>query len=119
MLIKVTTTLGDAVDRLTILQIKHDKRMPINTEIYMELLVYRGTDGYKELLAENKLLWDLEDSIREGHSTQKGPFEFHVTRRIRELSLQIIQGNKRRAEIKAQIDKRSGVTPEPKNYFEP
>lgn len=110
MLVPIQTTLGDAVDRLSILQIKHDKRMPINTAIYMDLLRFQDTDGYLDLLRINSVLWDVEDSIRRAHATADA---HEITR----LSRIVTSLNRERSQVKARIDVESGATPEPKAYF--
>lgn len=122
MQVQITTTMGDVVDRLSILQIKHDRRMPINTAIYMELLNHRNIEGYEELLEINKTLWDLEDEIRKQHALRADPGDVNplkINQSIANLSKDIITWNARRAAAKAQIDESHGTVTEPKDYFNP
>lgn len=111
MRVRVTTTKGDAVDRLTILQIKHEHGMPIPTEMYYELQVHRNTKEYGQLLFINTVLWNVEDRIREAHATRNVYLVFLLSR-------EVIYWNRRRAEVKACIDEDAGLIPEPKNYFD-
>jgi len=104
----VETTLGEILDRLSILEIKQSKGMDVCTR---DLAPFKsGFDElYQELVDVNSTLWDMEDDIRLAH--QEGDVDGVV-----ELSKKIIDNNAHRAMIKKKINDKIGQVNEPKHY---
>lgn len=103
-------TKGDALDRLSILHIKHDKGMMVAFDDFADfrdmIPAYDDNKYFQELLRINRILWNLEDDIRQAHEVGNKDL-------IVEMSRDIIEYNRQRAEIKKAID---GIDAEPKKY---
>ena len=114
--VSVPVSIGELYDKISILKIKseriHDKNKLENIELELGLLtdvvkalpgsddiIYQLNDQLKEV---NQTLWDCEEAIRD--CERKGAYgeEFVATARA------IHRNNDRRAEIKRQINLRSG-----------
>lgn len=124
---KVEVSFGELIDKITILDIKlsrikdKDKCDIIMQEVcplYDELsaLVWENLsidDHTKNALHNfvedlhhiNNTLWDIEDTIRLCHATEESDDKNHI---IRLLSWLVINNNKKRAEIKKQINETLG-----------
>ena len=116
MQIRVPVSVGEVLDKITILQIKlaqisdEAKRVNIQNELDALLPLVTGdefaTDQMQGLMAElkavNKALWDIEDDIREKEAAKSFDAEF-----IR-LARAVYVTNDKRAEIKKQINLATG-----------
>ena len=116
MQLQVPVSVGEVLDKITILQIKlahisdAAKRVNVQNELDALLpLVARDaftTDQMQGLVAElkavNEALWDIEDDIREKEATKSFDAEF-----IR-LARAVYVTNDKRAEIKKQINLSTG-----------
>ena len=112
MQLQVPVSVGEVLDKITILQIKlayisdAAKRANIKNELDALLPLVAGdaftTDQMQALMAElksvNKALWDIEDDIREKEAAKSFDAEF-----IR-LARAVYITNDKRAEIKKQIN---------------
>ena len=112
MQLQVPVSVGEVMDKITILQIKlahisdAAKRANIQNELDALLPLVAGdvftTDQMQALMAELKLvneaLWDIEDDIREKEAAKSFDAEF-----IR-LARAVYITNDKRAEIKKQIN---------------
>lgn len=105
MKIEIPVSVGELLDKITILQIKSKhtdneyviKELQDLTKIAEELKVYK--ESYiNELLIVNSLLWDIEDSLRELEKQSRFDGEFIA------LARQVYITNDKRAEIKRQIN---------------
>ena len=116
MQLQVPVSVGEVLDKITILQIKLAhisdvaKRVNIHNELDALLPLVAG-DEFKteqmlglmaELLAVNKTLWNIEDDIREKEAAKSFDAEF-----IR-LARAVYVTNDKRAEIKKQINMVTG-----------
>ena len=116
MQIQVPVSIGEVLDKITILQIKlehisdADKRVNIQNELDA-LLPLVSSDAFTtdhmqglmdELKAVNEALWDIEDDIREKEAAKSFNAEF-----IR-LARAVYVTNDKRAEIKKQINLATG-----------
>jgi len=125
MQLQVPVSVGEVLDKITILQIKlarisnAAKRANIQNELDALLPLMGGdaftTDQMQGLMAElktvNEALWDIEDDIREKEATKSFDAEF-----IR-LARAVYVTNDKRAEIKKQINLATGsVLVEEKSY---
>ena len=125
MQLQVPVSVGEVLDKITILQIKlarisnAAKRANIQNELDALLPLVAGdaftTDQMQGLMAElktvNEALWDIEDDIREKEATKSFDAEF-----IR-LARAVYVTNDKRAEIKKQINLATGsVLVEEKSY---
>lgn len=111
---KIEISIGEIVDRLSILQIKKEnindfeKLENINKEyIYLHQIVfsYLNIDhdlDYIKLVNINKKLWDIEDKIREKERTKKFDDEFI------ELARSVYFTNDERSKIKKEINIKYG-----------
>ena len=112
MQLQVPVSVGEVLDKITILQIKLEhishatKRVNIQNELNA-LLPLVADDGFAteqmqgliaELKAVNEALWDIEDDIREKEAAKSFDAEF-----IR-LARAVYVTNDKRAEIKKQIN---------------
>ena len=112
MQLQVPVSVGEVLDKITILQIKlahisdAAKRANIRNELDALLPLVTGdaftTDQMQALMAElksvNEALWDIEDDIREKEAAESFDAEF-----IR-LARAVYVTNDKRAEIKKQIN---------------
>jgi hypothetical protein len=116
MQLQVPVSVGEVLDKITILQIKlahisdAAKRANIQNELDALLPLVAGdafaTDQMQALMAElksvNEALWDIEDDIREKEAAKSFDAEF-----IR-LARAVYITNDNRAEIKKQINLATG-----------
>ena len=116
MQLQVPVSVGEVLDKITILQIKlahisdAAKRANIHNELDALLPLVAGdaftTDQMQALMAElksvNEALWDIEDDIREKEAAKSFDAEF-----IR-LARTVYKTNDKRAEIKKQINLATG-----------
>ena len=116
MQLQVPVSVGEVLDKITILQIKlahisdATKRANIQNELDALLPLVAGdaftTDQMQGLMAElkavNEALWDIEDDIREKEAAKSFDAEF-----IR-LARAVYVTNDKRAEIKKQINLATG-----------
>jgi len=118
MQLHVPVSVGEVLDKITILQIKlahitdAGKRANVQTELDALLPLVSGeifaTSQMQDLMADlktvNQALWDIEDDIREKEAAKQFDDEF-----IR-LARAVYVTNDKRADIKKQINLASGST---------
>ena len=125
MSIKTEISVGEFLDKLSILQIKQDrikeaaKLVNINREIETLMTLWAGSAycgsgigaEQEQLRQVNEQLWDIEDDIRAKEA--KGEFDSEFVRLARAVYIT----NDRRARIKKKINEKvdSGLTEE-KSY---
>ena len=116
MAVTIELTFGDFFDRLSILEIKHDRIAdPEKRQVVArELARYsRASDALainkagiaillEDLKAINAALWDLEDNVRDHE--RRGDFDAGFI----ELARSIYRTNDQRADIKRRIDQALG-----------
>ena len=116
MQLQVPVSVGEVLDKITILQIKlahisdTKKRVNIQNELDALLPLVDGdgftTDEMQGLMAElksvNEALWDIEDDIREKEAAKSFDAEFI------KLARAVYVTNDKRAEIKKQINLATG-----------
>ena len=116
MQLQVPVSVGEVLDKITILQIKlahisdANKRVNIQNELDALLPLVAGdgftTDEMQGLMAElksvNETLWDIEDDIREKEAAKSFDAEFI------KLARAVYVTNDKRAEIKKQINLATG-----------
>ena len=116
MQLQVPVSVGEVLDKITILQIKlahisdANKRVNIQNELDALLPLVAGddftTDEMQGLMAElksvNEALWDIEDDIREKEAAKSFDAEFI------KLARAVYVTNDKRAEIKKQINLATG-----------
>ena len=116
MQLQVPVSVGEVLDKITILQIKlahisdANKRVNIQNELDALLPLVAGdgftTDEMQGLMAElksvNEALWDIEDDIREKEAAKSFDAEFI------KLARAVYVTNDKRAEIKKQINLLTG-----------
>ena len=116
MQLQVPVSVGEVLDKITVLQIKlahisdPAKRANIQNELDALLPLVAGdaftTDQMQALMAElksvNEALWDIEDDIREKEAAKSFDAEF-----VR-LARAVYITNDKRAEIKKQINLATG-----------
>jgi len=116
MQLQVPVSVGEVLDKITILQIKlahisdANKRVNIQNELDALLPLVDGdgftTDEMQGLMAElksvNEALWDIEDDIREKEAAKSFDTEFI------KLARAVYVTNDKRAEIKKQINLATG-----------
>ena len=116
MQLQVPVSVGEVLDKISILQIKlahisdAAKRANIQNELDALLPLVAGdvftTDQMQALMAElksvNEVLWDIEDDIREKEAAKSFNAEFIS------LARAVYVTNDRRAEIKKQINLATG-----------
>ena len=116
MQLQVPVSVGEVLDKITILQIKlsHisdvNKRVNIQNELDALLPLIAGdgftTDEMQGLMAElksvNEALWDIEDDIREKEAAKSFDAEFI------KLARAVYVTNDKRAGIKKQINLATG-----------
>ena len=127
MQLQVPVSVGEVLDKITILQIKlahisdPAKRANIQNELDALLPLVAGdpftTDQMQALMAElksvNEALWDIEDDIREKEAAKSFDAEF-----IR-LARAVYRTNDKRAEIKKQINLATGSALVEEKSYEP
>ena len=110
---QIEVSIGEIVDKLSILQIKlenitdEDKLINIKKEFnYLYDIVFKDLkmplDDYNRLLAINKQLWDIEDDIRDEERAKR--FED----RFIELARAVYVTNDERSRIKKDINIKYG-----------
>lgn len=110
---KIEISIGEIVDKLSILQIKKDnindesKLINIKNEyLYLHEIVFANLnvniDDYTFLLNINKQLWNIEDQIRIKEKKQEFDNEFI------ELARSVYITNDKRAELKREINIKYG-----------
>ena len=118
MQLQVPVSVGEVLDKITILQIKlahisdANKRVNIQNELDALLPLVAGdvftTVEMQGLMAElksvNVALWDIEDDIREKEAAKSFDAEFI------KLARAVYVTNDKRAEIKKQINLATGST---------
>ena len=109
---KIEVSHGEIVDKLSILNIKKDKitdevkLVNINKEfLYLHEVVFSKLnisydEDYIKLLEVNKILWDVEDKIRDKERNKQFDEEFI------ELSRSVYYTNDKRSEIKKEINEK-------------
>ena len=116
MQLQVPVSVGEVLDKITILQIKLAhisdvaKRVNIQNELDVLLPLVSGdkfaTDQMQSLMGElkavNEALWDIEDDIREKEAAKSFDAEFI------KLARAVYVTNDKRAEIKKQINLETG-----------
>ena len=116
MQLQVPVSVGEVLDKITILQIKlahisdANKQVNIQNELDALLPLVAGdgftTDEMQGLLAElksvNEALWNIEDDIREKEAAKNFDAEFI------KLARAVYVTNDKRAEIKKQINLATG-----------
>ena len=116
MQLQVPVSVGEVLDKITILQIKLThisdaaKRVNIHNELDALLPLVAGdaftTKQMQSLMAElkavNEALWDIEDDIREKEAAKSFDAEFI------KLARAVYVTNDKRAEIKKQINLATG-----------
>ena len=116
MQLQVPVSVGEVLDKITILQIKlahisdANKRVNIQNELDALLPLMAGdgfaTDEMQGLMAElksvNEALWHIEDDIREKEAAKSFDAEFI------KLARAVYVTNDKRAEIKKQINLATG-----------
>ena len=112
MQLQIPVSIGEALDKITILQIKLAhisdvaKRVNIQNELDVLLPLVSGdkfaTEQMQSLMGElkavNEALWDIEDDIREKEASKSFDAEFIS------LARAVYVTNDKRAEIKKQIN---------------
>ena len=120
---EIEVSVGEIVDKLSILQIKtknitdNDKLKNITKEyLYLHEIVFSKLnishdDQYVRLLEVNRELWDIEDKIRDKERDKEFDSEFI------ELARSVYFTNDKRAEIKKEINlKYNSTFVEEKSY---
>lgn len=107
MIVEVPVSVGELVDKITILKIKKDKikdkRSLDHVKRELDLLLSRktfecSTDLEQQLFLVNLELWEIEDRIRA--KERKGEFDQEFI----DLARAVYQTNDRRAQIKKKIN---------------
>ena len=116
MQLQIPVSIGEALDKITILQIKLAhisdvaKRVNIQNELDVLLPLVSGdkfaTEQIQSLMGElkavNEALWDIEDDIREKEASKSFDAEFIS------LARAVYVTNDKRAEIKKKINLATG-----------
>ena len=116
MQLQIPVSIGEALDKITILQIKLAhisdvaKRVNIQNELDVLLPLVSGdkfaTEQMQSLMGElkavNEALWDIEDDIREKEASKSFDAEFISLARAVDVT------NDKRAEIKKKINLATG-----------
>ena len=116
MQLQIPVSIGEALDKITILQIKLAhisdvaKRVNIQNELDVLLPLVSGdkfaTEQMQSLMGElkavNEALWDIEDDIREKEASKSFDAEFIS------LARAVYVTNDKRAEIKKKINLATG-----------
>ena len=116
MQLQVPVSVGEVLDKITILQIKlahiYDAAKRVNVQNELDALIpLVASDAFTtnkmqglvaELKAVNEALWDIEDDIREKEAAKSFDAEFI------KLARAVYVTNDKRAEIKKQINLATG-----------
>lgn len=114
MIVETPVSVGELVDKITILRIKsrrikdQDKLININYELNQLISVFSKLDipdilfEFVELEDINRELWDIEDDIREKERSKQFDDEFI------ELARAVYITNDKRSEVKKQINIKVG-----------
>jgi predicted nuclease with TOPRIM domain len=114
--IKIDLSVGELLDKITILQIKAEritcaeKLENINKELQVLLSHWNASpfsnndlnEDINELKSINESLWDIEDKIRDKEAEQKFDEEFI------ELARSVYFTNDKRADVKKTINSKTG-----------
>ena len=114
-MIKIEVSYGEIVDKLTILEIKREnvsdleKSKNIENEyryllpiVEDEIKMNRESKIYLDLLETNRLLWDIEDKIRDKERKREFDSDFV------DLARSVYFTNDKRAQIKKEINMLTG-----------
>ena len=115
MIIETPISVGELVDKITILRIKSreiknpDKLKNVGAELNKLQYVFSALQGMPDILNEfvmlesiNKELWDIEDQIRKKEMLEEFDGEFI------ELARSVYITNDKRSEVKKKINERTG-----------
>ncbi len=125
MALKVDVSVGEFLDKMTILEIKserikdEDKLLNVNRELELLRSIWAGSslssentgDLVPDLKAVNERLWDIEDDIRRQEAASTFGEEF-----IR-LARSVYQQNDERARIKYELNRRLGSDLVEEKYY--
>lgn len=103
MTIKISISIGELLDRITILKLKSQYTFQVNQELEELETIAATNDVYNQVFLEqlqevNSKLWNIEDDLRIYEKSQNFSQEFIQKAR------QVYQLNDKRAEIKRQIN---------------
>jgi len=111
---KIEVSLGEIVDKLSILEIKIEKikdpakieNVRLEYDLLLEALeragMSRESEDFSDLKAVNEKLWEIEDQIR--NKERAGQFDDEFV----ELARSVYRENDRRFGIKTRINRRAG-----------
>jgi len=111
---KIEVSVGEVVDRLSILEIKMEKigdpakldNVRAEYELLLKALeqagIERESEDFTDIKAVNEKLWEIEDLIRK--KEQAGLFDEEFVK----LARSVYRENDRRFEIKTRINRRTG-----------
>ena len=111
---KIEVSMGEVVDRLSILEIKMEKigdpakldNVRTEYELLLKALeqagIERESEDFADLKSVNGKLWEIEDLIRK--KEQAGLFDEEFV----ELARSVYRENDRRFEIKTRINRKTG-----------
>lgn len=114
MIVETPVSVGELVDKITILRIKsrrikdQEKLININYELNQLISIFSKLDipdilfEFVELEDINRELWDIEDDIREKERSKQFDDEFI------ELARSVYITNDKRSEVKKQINLKVG-----------
>lgn len=115
MIIETPISVGELVDKITILRIKSreiknpDKLKNVGAELNKLQYVFSALQGMPDILNEfvmlesiNKELWDIEDQIRKKEMLEEFDGEFI------ELARSVYITNDKRSEVKKKINEMTG-----------
>jgi len=114
MIVETPVSIGELVDKITILRIKSrrikdkQKLININNELNQLITIFSKLEipdilfEFVELEDINRELWDIEDDIREKERSKQFDEEFI------ELARSVYITNDRRSEVKKQINLKVG-----------
>lgn len=105
MIIEIPVSIGEIVDKISILEIKQQKikdeaklrNVSLELTLLKEKISHLNID-YNSLKYTNSQLWDIEDRIRQKEKNQQFDSEFI------DIARSVYQLNDRRAELKKQIN---------------
>jgi hypothetical protein len=118
-MVQINITIGELVDRITILKIKHERlqdltrwaAVSVQLAQHLQLLTDAGFNPaqdlhFKALLKVNNDLWEIEDELRamEASGNYNRPEFIMLARRVYKM-------NDKRAELKRAIDENYGTDP--------
>lgn len=118
MIIEIPVSIGEIIDKITILEIKKEKikdqdklkNISLELKLLKEKIAHIDID-YENLKQINFQLWEVEDRIRQKENAQQFDSEFvNIARSVYQL-------NDHRADIKKQINlKYNSTLQEEKSY---